>query len=218
MAIEQYIWTALSTILKVLGGIVGAAIIASAVWILMQQKRYAEFDCVILRLDGTIGSDKAGIFEDTSIKEKRFFMKHHKVGLTPDQVPYKLLDGKHGNLKAPKVVFLVQTGLKNFHFMNINIDKNKIVKYDVGEEDVNWALYVYEKGKKLGIIKNKLIEMIPYIVWALLIMGTLILVITILGKFEVMGQVADSLTQVGTNLEAAATRLSEASTGTRIIQ
>jgi len=197
--------------------IVGGGVIGTT-YLILNFKRYIQFMCLILKADGTVSFDTAGIFEDKKTKTKRFFMKKNKVGLTPDKVPSKIIDGPTGFFQAPKIVFLAQTGLKNFHFIDLKIGFNKLLSLKVGEEDVNWALHSYEKGKALGQIKNKLLEFMPYISIAVVSVIILILFIFLFKKFDVMADMATAIEVASENLVTAATRISEAGSGTKIIQ
>jgi len=136
-------------------------------------RRYREYAVVIWEQNGfgqwNESSDVAGIFVDKKTNNKRLFLKRNNVGLNADNVPY--LPGKKGK----KVIYLLRTGLKNFHFININ-PKFPEVELQVGEEDVNWAVNAYERQKKI-FQNNLFLQMLPYI--ALVVTGMIIAIIFI---------------------------------------
>jgi len=142
-------------------------------FIYIQYKKYNQFNIVIFQRDGfnqlTSKFDKGGIFVDSKTKNKRLFLRKHNVGLDPDNVPF--IQNQNGK----KTVYLLQTGLKNFHYINVNI-KEPTITLSVGEEDVNWAINAYEKQKKL-FQQSLLMQLLPFI--ALAFVGIIICIIFI---------------------------------------
>jgi len=134
--------------------------------------RFSDYKCVIFFRDGfgqlSYRTDSAGIFIDTKTKNKRFFLKKANVGLDPNNVP--VLPGKN------KTVFLVQYGLKNFSFIKVNIDMEGLT-FSVGEEDVNWAVNACEREEKKWQVKDKLLQYMPYISLAIVMIIILVMFI-----------------------------------------
>lgn len=185
--------------------IIGGAIIAG-VWMFLKWKRYRQFKCVIYEKD-TFGQiketyDQAGIFIDSKTKNKRLFLKKNKVGLDPDSIPYVATS------KGNQIIYLYKTGLKNFHYIRININAPHIT-LSVGEEDVNWALNSYERGKKM-FTQSMLMQLMPYI--ALAFVSIIILVIFIY-FFKDFGVLADTAVA----LKEAAQAFAQSQTGTTVI-
>jgi hypothetical protein len=172
-----------------------------------KNKKYAQFVCVIWRKDGfgqlVQESDRAGVFVDKVTNNKRLYLKKANVGLDPDNIPY-LSAGRS------KFVYLYRTGLKNFRYIQPVIT-DKYVSLKVGEEDVNWALNDYERVKKAFAKKDVLKEMLPYIVFSLLIIAFLVMVVFILKKFDVLVAVSE-------NLKTVASSLAQANSGTTVLQ
>lgn len=147
-----------------------ASAIAFAIWKLTGKwKAYKQYKVVIWEKDG-FGQwnevlDKGGVFVDKVTSNKRLFIKKANVGLCADNIPY--LPG----FKGSRIVYLLRTGLKNFHFIRINPEFPKVT-LQVGEEDVNWAINAYERQKKLGksSIWDKLIDHLPMIIGSMVIL------------------------------------------------
>jgi len=184
--------------------IVGGIAIAITVLIL-RWKKYSEYKCIIFEKDGfgqlRYKSDSAGIFVDRKTRNKRLFLKRNKVGLDPDNVPYMT------GAKGQKTIYLYQTGLKNFHYININI--NESFDITVGEEDVNWAINAYERQKKL-FSQSLLMQLMPFIALAFTAIIILIIFIYFFKDFAVLKDVAVSLKE-------AAEAMAQANAGTTIL-
>lgn len=196
---------ALNFLVMIILIIIVGAIIAAFFILLNRSQRYKEFKVVIWHWDGfgqfSEKYDKAGIFVDKRTKNKRLFLQKNNVGLTPDNIPY-LPSGK------TKVVYLLQVGLKNFRFIKPNISK-KGLDFTVGEEDVNWGLNAYERGKKL-FSQTMLGQILPYA--ALFFVGIIILVLFIY-LFKNMGVLKD----VALAFKDAAKQYALAQSGTTLI-
>jgi len=172
-----------------IGGIAIALFFAG--WYGIKWKRYREFNVIWFDRDNlSAGTDKAGIFVDAKTKNKRFFLKKGNVGLDPDNVPWKMIGG--GWFGGKKTVFLKRTGLKNFQFININIQGNPQTKIEVGEEDVNWAINAYERQKKV-FSESTLLMLMPYFALAFVSFTILILFIQLFKNFGVLKEVAANL-------------------------
>ena len=169
-----------------------------------RRKQYNQFKCIIWGRDAfgqlTETTDKAGIFVDAKTKNKRFFLKKAHVGLNPDNVPY-IQSGK------VKIVYLLRTGLKNFQFIRPLIADNFTI--DVGEEDVNWAVNAYERQKKV-FGSSMLLQYMPFIVLAFVSIIVLVIFMNLFKKFDVLGEIAASMSQ-------AATAMAQAQTGTVVL-
>jgi len=158
------------------------------------KKKYQQFLCVIFDKDGygnrTITYDNAGIFIDKKTNNKRFFLKKHNVGLSPDNVP-AIYDGKN------KVVFLKKDGLKNFRFIKIGFKGdvgNERPVMECSEEDVNWAVNSYERQKKFN---NAWLEKyLPYIALAIVAMVIMIVFIYFFKDFDKLEKMSVNLKYV----------------------
>jgi hypothetical protein len=161
-------------------------------------KRYSAFNVKIWQKDGTgfihEKYDKAGIFIDKKTNNKRFFLKINKVGLNPDNVPF--LPGPGG----VKIVYLLQTGLKNFRFIKPNIAE-EYVDVKVGEEDVNWGVNSYERAKKL-FATSTLMQYLPFLLFIVVVIVIMIIFIYLFKKFDVIKDAALALEHASQNLAA----------------
>lgn len=181
--------------------IVGGGAVIGIVWLYLKRRRY-DYKVIYYNSDGvTGGTDQGGIFVDRKTKSKMFWLKNANVGLNPDKVPWRLINGK-------KVVELVRYGVKNFRF----VDNSGIadgLEAEVGEEDVNWAILDYEKQKTI-FGHSLLREMLPYIAIAFTGMVILIMVFIVMNKLDVFNEAADKLVQ-------AAQILRDINTGTTVL-
>jgi len=179
-------FTTVNVIIFVIIGVIALGIIGLLIFMYLKWKKFQEFRCVIWRLDsnGRIKEtyDRAGIFMDGKTRNKRFFMKRSNVGLDPDNVP-DIPDNK-----GKRVVYLLQTGLKNFHFIKPNVELPNIT-LTVGEEDVNWAINAYERAKSMWL-QSKLLQWLPFIILAFVCVIILIIFIYFFKNFEVLRDVA----------------------------
>lgn len=171
-------------------------VIALAGWLYYKKVYlYKQFKCVIFyrngfgQLDQKV--DDAGIFVDSRTKNKRLFLKKANVGLSADKIPY---------IRSSKssTIYLLQTGLKNFQFINIDIQEPKIAM-TVGEEDVNWAINAYDRQKKL-FQTNKWMELLPFIAIAFVSIIILVIFIYFFKNFDVLKDVAIALKDVASEL------------------
>jgi len=186
-------------------GIILSAILGGMLWGFLRYKRYREFKCIIFEKDG-LGQvhqkfDGAGIFTDKKTSNKRFYMKKNKVGLNPDNVPFI----KTGNIKS---VYLMQNGLKNFHYINMNITDNKY-NVTVGEEDVNWAINAYERQKKM-FSASLLMQLMPFVALAFVSIIILVIFIYFFKEFA-------TLREFAVVMKETAQILAQSSGGTTVI-
>ena len=160
-----FIWIAVFFLVGILG--------FAAWYITRHYMRYSQYECFIFYKDGfgqlSYKKDKAGIFVDPKTKNKRFFLKKNNVGLSPDNVP--VLPG------TKNTVFLAQYGLKNFSYVRIKMDDIDKIMFNVGEEDVNWAVNAAEREEKKWRVKDRLLQYMPYISLALVAIIILVMFI-----------------------------------------
>lgn len=185
MALETWANAALNIALIILTVLLIGGLAVLAWWLWQRNRKYSQFKCIIWERDGfgqlkeTV--DKAGIFVDSKTKNKRLFLKKNNVGLNPDGIPY-ISSGKLN------IIYLYKTGLKNFHFIKVNIDKtNPKVNLTVGEEDVNWGINAYERAKKM-FSTSLLMQLMPYIMLAFV---SLIILILFIFLFRQFGELAN---------------------------
>lgn len=184
----------------VLGILAGVSILLYNRW-----RRFNQFKCHIYYKDGFgqwgLRFDKAGIFVDPKTNNKRFFMKRNNVGLNPDKVPY---------VQGPrdKIVYLMQTGLKNFRFLNLDFGDPEL-SVTIGEEDVNWGINAYERQKKL-FSESKFMQLLPFMLLAFVSIIILIMFIYFFREF-------DTLKDLAVAFKDASNYLAQAKSGTTII-
>ncbi len=197
---------ALNITIIVISIMIIGGVMVTGVWTYLRWKRYRQYTCIIFEKDGLgqiiESTDNAGIFVDNKTKNKRLFLQKNKVGLDPDRIPF-VPSGK-----GKRVIYLLKTGLKNFHYIRMNINPPSIT-LSVGEEDVNWALNSYERGKKM-FSQGMLLQFMPYIAVAFVSIIILVIFIYFFKNFDTLVKVADGL-------NAAAEAYARAQTGTTVI-
>lgn len=189
----------LNGVIFVVGGIVIFGIVfLIGKWYMDNIHRYKQFNCIIFQRNGfgqlEQKKDQAGIFTDGRTKNKRLFLKNSKVGLDPDNVPYI-------STKGSKTIYLLQTGLKNFRFINIDI-KEPLIDMTVGEEDVNWAINAYERQKAL-FQDSKWMQLLPFIAIAFVSIIILTIFIYFFKNFDVLQDVALALERTAQEIAKA---------------
>jgi len=182
--------------LIIIASFILAGAFALGVWSITKHiRRFKEYKVVIWEKDGfdqwSETTDQGGVYVDKATNNKRLFLKKCNVGLTADNVPY--LPGKKGS----KIVYLLRTGLKNFHFIRIN-PAYPTVTLQVGEEDVNWAINAYERQKKLGksTLLEKLLDHLPMIIGCMVILVIFIYFFKNLSSLVEFGQYMKEIAQI----------------------
>lgn len=189
MVIPSMVWTAITVVLTTV--FIGIAVIIG-VRQYLNWKRYDTLVYIIEHASGDtlmISSDQGGVYVEKKTNNKRFFLKKNDVGLNPDNIPYII------NSKGQKAVFVLKTGLKNFHYLDMKFLKDLKFKVEVGEEDVNWALNAYEKHKKV-FGETLLQKLLPYIGIALMGLFILAMIVVVLQKMNVLVEVAEAFKEV----------------------
>ena len=183
----------LRIVIMLIAGLVISGILGFATHLILKWYKYQQFKCVIFKRDalGQIEQlyDTAGIFVDNKTNNKRFFLKRNKVGLCPDNVP--VISGKK------KTVYLMQHGLKNFRFIQMDIGKE--FNLNIGEEDVNWAINAYERQKKM-FSQSMFMQMLPFIAIAFTSIIILIIFIYFFKEFSSLREFAIVMKDVAANM------------------
>lgn len=195
---------ALNVIIMIVSVVLGLAFCVGMYFIYRNWKKYQAYVVEIYEPDGTISYDQAGVFLDSKTKNLRFHLKKNKVGLSPDELPqysYRVPGNK-------RKVFLLRTSRKGLQFVKVEID-DPVIKYNVGDEDINWAVNSYERQKAL-FADNKWMALIPFIAIAFVSIIILIIFIYFFKDFAVLKEVAVAFRD-------AATALAQAQSGTTVI-
>ena len=164
-------------------------VVGVGLWAYLRHRKYNAFKVVLFEKDGfgqwQYKVDRAGIFLDRKTNNKRFFLQKGQVGLEPDTIPY-LTDAR-----GKRVVFLLRLGLKNFRFLRVNFIEPKPL-FEVGEEDVNWAINSYEKAKT-RFSQTLLMQILPYAMLAIVSMVIMVIFIYLFKKLDVIADMAVTL-------------------------
>lgn len=152
--------------------------------------RYKQFKFVYWRKDPLSQApieqiDDAGIFTDKKTGVKGLWLRKNRgVVFTPDKIPW-IHSGKS------KIIYALQVGLKNFIFIKPTIEDNQI-KFNLGEEDLNWGIYEYRNSQKLLTEEPAWKQWLPYV--GLFFVGFIFLfvVVLVIKKFDVMAEVAQA--------------------------
>lgn len=165
-----------------------AVVAFGAMFAMAQYRKWSQFTVIIWGKDGfgqiVEKTDKAGIFVDKKTKNKRFYIRKARVGLECNNIPY-IQKGRK------KIVYLLQVGLKNFKFIKPTISDGQM-QFDVGEEDVNWAINEYERQKKL-FDNNLLLQYMPFILLGFVSIIILIMFIYFFKQFPTLLKTAEAL-------------------------
>ena len=206
MALEDFAQGGLGIAILMITVLIVGGVIAIGLWLYFKWKNYQQFEIEIWQQDGlgqfNVKYDKGGIFVDSKTKNKRLFLKKHNVGLNPDNVPFM------PSIKGKRKVLVLQTGLKNFRYIKPKISQG-IMSFEVGEEDVNWAINSYERQKKL-FGQTWLAQYMPFIMIAFV---SIIILIMFINLFKV----APSISDAADALREAAIALRDAKAGTVIL-
>lgn len=173
------------------------AVLLGLFFLIRALTRYSDFKVVIwevLKNGGIrVKNDRGGIFLMKKTGYKLLYLQKSKVGLNPDKINY-VLDNK-----GHKIIYLLRYGYKNFVFINPVADDLGNLDFTVGEEDVNWAITSYESNKK-RFSQSLLVQLLPFMVLALVCIIILILMISLFKNFSVFSEVAQSINQASSNL------------------
>lgn len=192
--------TVYPTLLIILSIVFFSGITILIIYWIIQLKKYGRYICEIWEFNDegqliNVYEDKAGVFYDSNTKSRLLFLKNAKTALNPDKIPYFYRNNK-------RIIYLNKTGEKNYHYINPKI-KSGHITLSVGEEDVNWAEGAFERGIKTTSSQDKFTQMLPYIIWALVIVGTLILLIKVMNNIVIIRDVMELLKEVTVELGKA---------------
>jgi hypothetical protein len=185
---------------------------AIGIWLFIyfKNKKYKEFTVIIFEKD-TFGNtherhDKAGIFLDKKTNLKLLFLKRLKKGLNPNQIPYVTSVDKKG--RQIKIIYMVKIGVSNYKFCDVKLD-NGVMKFTVGEEDVNWAAQDYETITKTFGQQSFLEKYGGLIAFIVTVIIVSVVLMSLFNKFEVLGEVAKNLDQTAQAMERVANSLNQ---------
>lgn len=197
---------AVSMVVLVVAGLILVAVLVGIIMALSQTRKYNQYKLVIFQNDGlghvTWRTDDGGVFVDGKTGNKRLFLKNSHVGLEPDNIPFiPTSTGK-------RIVMLLQTGLKNYKYINPTISTD-LINFTVGEEDVNWAINEFEASKKRFNF-DKLAQYMPFIILAFCFIVIAIMMVSIFQKLP-------QIKEIAVEMKAVAQLLAQARTGTTVI-
>jgi len=196
----------INTAVTILGVILIAAVFGGVAWIIYQKRKFQYIVQVWLPdNNGNIideERDIGGIYVDKKTGKKHFWLKKQGKGLKCDDVPYRRVGNK-------RIVTVLKRADGVFRIINPKITLDKL-NFVVSEEDVNWAIHDYEKYKR-KYADDPWAKWMPIAIYAIAVVASLVLVIYVIQKFEVLVEVAKSL-------EGAAQALAQAQSGTTVIQ
>ncbi len=186
------------------------AIIGAWLFLYFRNRKFKEFKIVILEKDSTGNVreyyDKGGVFLNKQSQLKLLFLQKIKKGLNPNNIPYVTAVDKKGRLI--KTVYLLRTGVSNYRYVHVRIE-NDVLKFTVGEEDVNWAAQDYEIVTKTFQKEGFWAKYGGYVLFIVTIVIIMVIIISLFNKFEILKDVATSLQQVGDNMLEIAKVLNE---------
>ena len=124
-----------------------------------------------------------------------FRSKNANVGLNPDNIPY-LMEGRK------KIIWLFQSALKSFSYIKPYVG-NPGLHLNYGEVDVNWGTNTYERVKK-SLMKAGFMQYLPYLIWAITVIGMLILFVNLFKQMGTFATVSQATREAAEALRDAA--------------
>ena len=189
------------------------AIIGAWLFLYFKNRKYKEFRIVILEKDSTGNVreyyDKGGVFLNKVTQLKLLFLKSIKKGLNPNNIPYVTAVDRKGRLI--KTVYILRTGVSNYRYVRVTIE-NDILKFTVGEEDVNWAAQDYEQITKTFNKEGFWAKYGGYVLFIVTIVIIMVIIISLFNKFEILKDVATSLDSVADQMLEVAKMLNASKT------
>jgi hypothetical protein len=168
---------------------------------LKNRKQYDEYDVEIYGADSfgkpILIKDKGGVFVDRKTGNKRFRTKNTKINLNADAIPY-IVDGRIGGKKHVKIT---RKGVSNYYFIKVGIDLESIPTFEVGEEDLNWAINTYEETKKRFNFLNALERWIAPIMFVVAVMIIMIIFVVFFQKLSVLEAFSQNLNVLSMNVK-----------------
>lgn len=157
-------------------------------WYFMVYRPYRQYEVIIFEKDNfsnvVTTKDYGGIFVKGD--NKRLWLKSSKVSLPADNIPYIIVAGSR-----LKRLFLHKKGHKNYVFVDVELD-DKGLKFNVGEEDVNWALISY-KQSQLRFQNNIWVTLAPYGIVLVAMFVTFAIFFMLIKKFDTLLEIAQTL-------------------------
>lgn len=157
-------------------------------WYFFNHKPYRQIRVTVFQKDnfGNVITTKdwAGIF--TKGDNKRLWLKAGKVSLPADNIPYVPILGS-----KTKELFLHKKGHKNYVFVNPFLDDESL-EFNVGEEDVNWALISYKQAMT-KFQNNIWVTLAPYGIVLVAIFVTFAIFFMLIKKFDTLLAIAETL-------------------------
>lgn len=195
---------AMQIILILVFALIAGGVIATIIIVVRRILRY-KVPVQIVEIDSTgnriFKTDRGGIFFDRQTGMRLFFLRNHRVGLKPDNIPY---------VKTPKgrMVWLYQHSFRNFSYMTPQIS-NPNFSFSMGDEDISWGLMAYERGKKM-FVNSLLMQLLP---WLPAVVMSFIMIVLFTIFFKNIPQLKELIIE----LRNAAVEIARANAGTVVI-
>jgi len=217
-------------------GIVFILGVIGGVWLWLRKEFMYQYKVTVVDLTSTgafrLLPDKGGVFVDRKTKRKMFWLKKEKGGLSPDHIPF-IISGKS------KAVFVLKRGTKSFSYIiptvverfitkvvpvlnagqpvfkdGVQLFEDKQIKenfldFNVGDEDINWAINTYDKNK-IMFTQTTFMQLLPFIALAFVGIVICIIFIYFFKKLDVLADMANSF-------KLAAVELAKGQAGTVVI-
>jgi len=218
IAVEQLLNTsaAMSTgktiLLWLLGIIVAGGVGTLIAFGMSQVMKYSKYTIRVWFKDGNgqwnLRRDKAGVFVDKKSNSRRLWLKKGKVGLSADDIPFIYENNK-------KVIYLLMIGEKNYRYIRHNIS-DKGLTYQVGEEDVNWAIAEFDRQQK--ILKGNF-EQMAFMIGLIVVCVAIVMLMIIYGNnwVEIITKGQEVAAQSAESIAKAAEYLAQANSGVMVV-
>lgn len=140
--------------------------------------------------------DRGGIYTEPLSNIKAFWLEKNRIPLCPDNIPITF------SSTGKKIVTLLQTGLKNFRYVNPSVSNNPGFAFNVGEDDVNWAINSFSAWWSHFKKDSWVQKYGGMLIFALAVVGSLMLFYFVAQKFDTIGTAAQALASAAEALKA----------------
>lgn len=183
----------INTIFYIILGILFIGGLGFGLWYMLYKRKYSQFRIEIFDKDSNGKTyktyDRGGVFLKKDTGFRLLFLERAKVGLNPNNIPYVSTLDRKG--RVIKTVYLQRIGVNNYRFINFEIGENPQIS--VGEEDLNNAHQEMVKIRRSFNKESWLSKLAPYMLFIISILVTMIVLISLFNKMEVIKDAAKSL-------------------------
>lgn len=193
------LWIGIAILVAVISGLLA--------WYILQKRKY-NIKCIIFYHDafGNKMSESrlGGSFYDKKTKHKRFWFKHLK-SYTIDEKDIRIVPEIEGNKIINKAYFLKHSDV-DIRPIEWDFNKDAGINAHPHEHDANWMTTAFEKYKET-IWGSSWMQWLPMISFMFISVLILIMMWSLMKKFDVIGEASNNLAQAASQIKDAALAL-----------